>query len=514
MYDHMFRNALIVDGSGVEPYRANVAVFGDRIAFIGKEGITRAKNVIDASDAVLAPGFIDMHTHTDLQVLRDRDMKAKVHQGILTDVSGNCGIGVFPNTGEALHAAVEDVLGTYDNWSWKSYEDYRTLLMSEGIGINEAFLVSHTALRYAALGRDAGREADANEISRMCAILDELLSSGLRGFSSGLYYSPCLFASEKELIALLGVVKKHDKLFAVHHRCEGNDVIASLGEVLSLAEKTGVRLEISHLKAIGKANQEKVPEMLRMIESARERGVDVKADQYPYAYGSTSLFSLLPPHILGLSRFEQRLALSLESEREELKNEIMHPSNWDSVYEMVGPDDIRILYLESHSELNGMTLTEVGKERKADVLDALFDILSEETGLAVMTDVTQSDESLRMIMRHPLVSFGTDALYSSPMPHPRSYHSTVEYISRYVVKEKVLTLSEAIRKMTGENADKLALKDRGYIKEGCKADLVLFKPEELEEDGNDNKGFEAIMIAGKPSLMNGKWFYPRAGEVL
>ena len=254
--------------------------------------------------------------------------------------------------------------------------------------------------------------------------------------------------------------------------------------------------------------------MLRMIESARERGVDVKADQYPYAYGSTSLFSLLPPHILGLSRFEQRLALSLESEREELKNEIMHPSNWDSVYEMVGPDDIRILYLESHSELNGMTLTEVGKERKADVLDALFDILSEETGLAVMTDVTQSDESLRMIMRHPLVSFGTDALYSSPMPHPRSFHSTVEYISRYVVKEKVLTIPEAIRKMTGENADKLALKDRGYIKEGCKADLVLFKPEELEEDGNDNKGFEAIMIAGKPSLMNGKWFYPRAGEVL
>ena len=332
MYDYMFRNALIVDGSGNEPYRANVAIFGDRIAFIGNEGITRAKVVIDASSAVLTPGFIDMHTHTDLQVLRDRDMKAKLHQGILTDVSGNCGIGVFPNTSENLHVAVEDVLGTYENWSWKTYEDYKAILMNGGIGINEVFLASHTALRYAALGDNPGRAASDAEIETMCMILDDLLENGIRGFSSGLYYAPCLFAEEKELLALLNVVKRHDAFFAVHHRCEGNDVIPSLGEVLSLAEKTGVRLEVSHLKAIGKKNQEKVPEMLRMIETARARGFDVQADQYPYSYGSTSLFSLLPPHLLSLSRFEQRLALSLEGERDELNNEILHPDGWDSVY--------------------------------------------------------------------------------------------------------------------------------------------------------------------------------------
>ena len=168
MYDYMFRNALIVDGSGNEPYRANVAIFGDRIAFIGNEGITRAKVVIDASSAVLTPGFIDMHTHTDLQVLRDRDMKAKLHQGILTDVSGNCGIGVFPNTSENLHVAVEDVLGTYENWSWKTYEDYKAILMNGGIGINEVFLASHTALRYAALGDNPGRAASDAEIEAMC----------------------------------------------------------------------------------------------------------------------------------------------------------------------------------------------------------------------------------------------------------------------------------------------------------------------------------------------------------
>ncbi len=514
MYDLMFRDALVIDGSGTEPYRANVAVFGDRIAFIGREDISRAKVIIDASRFVLTPGFIDMHTHTDLQVLRDRDMKAKLHQGILTDVSGNCGIGVFPNSSEALHIAVEDVLGTYDAWSWKTYSDYKRTLLSGGIGINEIFLASHSALRYAALGSEAGRTATDREREAMCEMLDSLMNEGIRGFSTGLYYSPCLFADENELAALLSVVRSHDGIFAVHHRCEGDDVIASLAEVLSLAEKNNVRLEISHLKAIGKANQEKVPKMLEMIEAARSRGLDVQADQYPYSYGSTSLFSLLPPRILSLSRLEQRLALSLEWERANLKDEMMHPSSWDSVYEMVGPEDIRIIYLESHNEYQGLSLAEIGKERGTDPLDALFDILSEEPGLAVMSDVTQSDESLRLIMKHPLVSFGTDALYSSPMPHPRSYHSTVEYISRYVLKEHVMALPEAVRKMTGLNADKLRLKDRGYIREGYVADILLFSPEKLGESGNDNTGFEAVLLAGKPQLMNGKWNYTRSGKIL
>ena len=514
MYDLMFRDALVIDGSGAEPYRANVAVFGDRIAFIGREDISRAKVIIDASRFVLTPGFIDMHTHTDLQVLRDRDMKAKLQQGILTDVSGNCGIGVFPNSTEALHIAVEDVLGTYDEWSWKTYSDYKRTLLSDGIGINEIFLASHSALRYAALGSEAGRTATDREREAMCEMLDSLMSEGIRGFSTGLYYSPCLFADENELADLLSVVRSHDGIFAVHHRCEGDDVIASLGEVLSLAEKNNVRLEISHLKAIGKANQEKVPKMLEMIEAARSRGLDVQADQYPYSYGSTSLFSLLPPRILSLSRLEQRLALSLEWERANLKDEMRHPSSWDSVYEMVGPEDIRIIYLESHNEYQGLSLAEIGKVRETDPLDALFDILSEEPGLAVMSDVTQSDESLRLIMKHPLVSFGTDALYSSPMPHPRSYHSTVEYISRYVLKEHVMTLPEAVRKMTGLNADKLRLKDRGYIREGYVADILLFSPEKLGESGNDNTGFEAVLLAGKPQLMNGKWNYTRSGKIL
>ena len=513
MYDYMFRSALVADGSGGKPFRANVAVFGDSIAFIGNEEITRSKEVIDASGCILVPGFIDIHTHTDLEVLRNRDMAARISQGITTDVSGNCGVGVFPNSGEALRSAVMDVLGVWDDWNWTDYPSYRARLMDGGIGINEAFLVSHTALRLEALGGNAGREASDSEIDAMCASLDKLLDEGAWGFSTGLYYAPCVFASRKELLSLFSVVRRHSAICAVHHRCEGNDVISSLDEVISLARETGARLEISHLKAIGNANQKKVPQLLSMIEKAREEGVDVKFDQYPYSYGSTSLFSLLPPDILSLSRFEQRIALSLDNEREEIRNEILHPDGWDSIYEMVGPDDITAMYLEDHPDLSGKTLSEIGKIRGCDPLDALFDILSEETGLAVMTDVTESEENLHLIMKHPLASFGTDSLYSSPVPHPRSYHSTVEYLFA-AVKGGLLPLESAVRRMTGENADRMGFKDRGYIREGYKADIVLLDPEKLGTDGKGNRGFRMVMVNGVPSLSDDRVLGARAGRVL
>ena len=505
MYDTLISGATIVDGSGNAPYKANVALFGDSIVFIGKEGITRARTQIDGSGLVLAPGFIDIHTHTDLEALRNNRMAVRIAQGITTDVSGNCGIGTFP-VSPGLDKAVADVLGTYSPWSWKDYRSFRDTLISRGIGINEAFLVSHTALRLAVMGEDAGREATEEEIKRMCAMLDELLTEGAYGFSSGLYYSPCLFADRKELVALLRVVQKHGKLFAVHHRCEGNDVIASLREVLDAAEETGVRIEVSHLKAIGKANQPKVAQMLDMIDEYRGRGVDVGFDQYPYTFGSTSLYSLLPPDILSLSRLEQRLALSLDNEREDIKKEMLNPSGWDSIYEMVGPDDIRVLYLEGMDEYTGKSLSEIGGMKGKDPLDALFDLLSEETGLAVMTDVTESDDNLVRIMSHPLMSFGSDALYSSPIKHPRSTKAVKEFLLEYVEKRHVMTFQEGIRRLTGKNADRMGFSDRGYVKEGYKADWLLFRKEDLK--------MRYISVNGSLVLDDGIWNDIRPGRII
>ena len=513
MYDVLVKNGLIYDGTGGEPYVSDVAVFGDRIAIVGKTGITRAKRMIDASGSAVLPGFIDIHTHTDLLALRDRDMKVRLSQGITTDVSGNCGIGVFPFSSE-LPGTVEDVLGSYGSWSWKDYAGYRSELMKGGTGVNEAFLVSHTALRLAVMGERASEEASDEDIERMCSILSSILEEGAWGFSSGLYYAPCLFASRKELKRLLETVQEHGRIFSVHHRCEGDDVIKSLDEVLSLASETGVRTEVSHLKAIGRKNQDKVPQLLEMIENCRNGGTDVKFDQYPYTFGSTSLFSLLPPHILALSRLEQRLALSLENERDEIRKEMMNPEGWDSIYAMAGPDDISALYLESHPEYAGMTLSEIGRVRESDPLDALFNILSEETGLAVMSDITESEENLLRIMRHPLMSFGSDSLYSSPVPHPRSLHATVEFLAHYVRDMKVMPFEEGVRRLTGENADRMGFTSRGYIREGYKADIVIARPEALAVDGDGNTGFDEVIVNGQIAVDGGRFTGVRAGEVL
>ena len=514
MYDYIFRNATVIDGTGKEGFVANVALFAGSIAFVGEQPITRGKNVIDCKGKILCPGFIDMHCHTDLEVLRDRSAKARIGQGITTDVTGNCGIGTFPYNNPYLKTLVGDVLGEYPDWAWSDYTSWKSYVDKGGVGSNQLYLVSHSALRVAVLGESAGREASTDEIEKMCELLDEALSQGAYGLSSGLYYSPCLYANRDELLALLKCVKKHDKIFAVHHRCEGNDVVASLKEVLDLAFETGVRLEVSHLKAIGNKNQDKVGTLLSMIDEYRAKGVDVKFDQYPYTFGSTSLFSLLPPSILAFSRYEQRLALSLENERDDLKKEILKPNGWDSIYEMVGPDNIKAIYLETHPELNGKTLSQIGTVLAKDPLDALFTVLSEETGLAVMEDVTTTEGNLKKIMSHDLMCFGSDSLYSSPLPHPRSYHSTVEFLARYIRDEKVLSLEEGIRRMTGEPALRLSLK-RGLIKEGYPADLVVFDLNKLKvNDDSTNSGFEYVFVNGMPAMAEGNLTGLRGGRVL
>ncbi len=513
MYDYIFRNATIIDGTGKPRFNANVAVFGGNIAFLGAEPITRGKYVIDCTGKILCPGFVDMHCHSDLETLRERSAKVRLGQGITTDVSGNCGFGTFPNS-PYLPAAVADVLGEYSHWEWSDYSSWKEYVQTGGIGVNQVYLVAHSALRLCAMGEDSSRVATEEEIARMCEYLDNSLSSGAYGLSSGLYYAPCTYASKDELLALLSVVKKHDKLFSVHHRCEGNEVVSSLNEILELALESGVRVEVSHLKAIGDINQSKVDRVRAMIDEYKEKGVDIGFDQYPYSFGSTSLFSLLPPSILAFSRYEQRLALALENERSELKKEILSPSGWDSVYQMVGPDKINAIYLETHPEFNGKSLTEIGAIYGKDPLDALFTLLSEETGLAVMEDVTTTEENLKKIMKHSLMCFGSDSLYSSPIPHPRSYHATVEFLAKYIRDEKVLSLEEGIRRMTLAPCRRLNI-NRGIIKEGFPADIVVLDLEQLKANGDfSNIGFDYVLVIGSAAVAEGKFTDIKEGKVL
>ncbi len=516
MYDYLIKNAIIVDGQLNKPYKGNLAIYGNIIAFISDTLQPKSRKVIDGEGCYLAPGFIDIHAHSELYMLKEKTVKAKLGQGITTDCSGNCGIGVFPinERAQSIKALASEVLGEYPDWSWRGIQSFKEKLLGN-IGINAMFLQAHAPLRAYAM-EDPNREATQDEIDKMCALLDESLQNGTIGFSTGLYYSPCLFASKEELLALLKVVKKHNALFAVHHRTEGDDIVQSIEEVINLAKESGVKLQISHLKTIGKRNVDKLKTVLTLIEDAKKDGVDIAFDCYPYSYGSTSLFSLLPPDIQRLSRLEQRFALSLENECEDIAKEIENPKGWDSIYSLVGPDDISICELSQSSEYNGMTLSELGNKLNLPPLKALFTVLSEEAGLALMFDKTESDDNLRTIIKHPLSSFGTDSLYSSLSPHPRSFSSSVELLSRFVRDEKLLAIEEAINKMTLKNAERLALKDRGIIEEGKIADLVLFNLNELETKADDSvkKGIKAVFVNGKLSVYDGQVLDVLGGEVL
>ncbi len=511
-YDYFFRNATIIDGSGQPSFVGDVAILDDTIVKVSQGGDIPSGTAFDATGLVLCPGFIDIHGHSELEVLKNPAMEPKVTQGITTEVAGNCGVGVYPLSEEnkALHEQVLDILGSYSPFAWNDFSEYSKVWHQQGSGTNMAFLQAHSPLRYVALGGNANRPATTAEVSVMCRLLEKSFKEGCIGFSSGLYYAPCLFADRRELLALLQVTRQYDRLFAVHLRCEGNDVLSSLEEALDLARLTGVRLQISHLKAIGRVNQILVPKMLAMIEQARMEGIDVLFDQYPYEYGSTSLFSLLPPHYLRLSREDLQKHLESPKERAAIKEEMQDPVGWDSLYELCGWDDITVMALDSNRQYEGLSLTEIASLRSQGPFDSFFDLLMAEKGTALMTDVAQSQDSVKRILAHPLMCFGTDALYAGNKTHPRSHHAAVHLLDKYWKQQALLPLETLISKMTSEPASRLRLKDRGKIMQGYKADLVIFDPVSLKDNSSEgdplakSDGMVLVMVNGKLSFFEGE----------
>ena len=516
----LFRNATVVDGTGSEPFCADVLVEGNLIKSVLPPGSdVGCKETIDASGLILCPGFMDIHAHSDLEVLRNPAMENKIQQGITFDLSGNCGAGVFPHRAES-DPAFADILGHYGHWNWTDFASYIRLLEP---GINIAFLQAHGSLRNTALDGNPNRPATDMEIGQLCDLLDASISGGCFGFSTGLYYAPCMYASKKELLALLSVVKRHDAVFAVHHRCEGDDILPSIDEIISLVRETGVKLEVSHLKAIGRKNQDKVSAVLEKLHALKDEGFDVAFDQYPYEYGSTSLFSLLPPEVLRLNPRElSDLLVKTRTDRklrEYIIREMEHPNNWDSITELCPWEDIQVVLLESSPEYNGLNLLQAAEKLSEDPHQALFDLLAKESGVALMADITQSPQSLRTIFEDDMMLFGTDALYTGNTAHPRSANGAIHLLYERCVKESY-PFEKVIAKMTGNVAKRLGIKDRGFVRSGYKADLVLFDPKTLKDNSSLEKpfemcsGLEAVMVNGAFAFRDGKLTHSQSGSVL
>ena len=488
MSSWLIRGALVIDGSNREPFRGDIAVENGTITEVSPLIKGGGKTVIEADGLVAAPGFIDIHSHTDLTIFKHPLAESKALQGVTTEVIGNCGIGAFP-VNHKRRAVLIDYLKMHEfhlpsyGLSWNDFTQYADQLDRIGLGPNLAPLVAHGAIRIAILGGEDRTPSD-KELESMKNLLTDSLQQGAWGLSTGLIYPPGSFAKTEELVALAKIVAHYGALYASHIRGEGATLMEALDEAIRIGKKSGVRVEVSHLKAMGKDNWGRGKEVLLKLEKARQGGVDIAADQYPYEATSTSLTALVPPwaHAGGVSGLLKRLASPETKER--LQAEILREMN-----KRGGPNRIVIAGIDSvkNIRLSGKNVSQIAELWQCTPEIAVMRLLLEEKAAVGAVYFSLSDEDVVAILSSDQVSVGSDGTGMNAKEdlgkstHPRSYGTFPRILGVYAREKGILALSKAIHKMTGLVAKRVGLKNRGFIKPGFKADLVLFDPLTIQD---------------------------------
>ena len=530
MFDIIIKNGRVVNGSGNTWFWGDIGIKGGKIKRIGQIN-RKAKRIFDAAGLVVCPGFIDMHSHSDMKILINPRALNKIMQGVTTEVTGNCGTSPAP-VDEATIDQLKASLGYAANavdWNWRSLGEYYNRVKrvkSNGLLVNIAPLVGQGTIRIAVMGF-ADRPPRPEEMGRMKGFLQQAMEEGAFGLSTGLIYPPGSFTETAELIELAKVLKEYDGLYASHVRGESSTLIDAVKEAINIGKEAEVKVEISHHKACGKRNWGKVKQTLRLIESARNEGIDVTCDQYPYTASSTGLSACLPPwvHEGGVERLLERL--KDPATRIKIKQDIENKKDWDNVIMESGCDNIVVASINSkaNKDLEGKTLARIAQLQEKDPFDTLFDLLLQEKGDVSIVIFEMNEDDLRMVMKHPTMMVGSDGSSLSPSlpegkPHPRNYGTYPRVLGKYVREEKVLTLEAAIRKMTSFPAQKLGIKNRGLLAEGYWADIVVFDPEVIrdtatyEQPHHFPEGIEYVFVNGELVVEKGEYTGAVPGEVL
>jgi N-acyl-D-amino-acid deacylase len=485
MYDLIIRDAEIFDGTGAAPTRGDVAIDGDKIAAVGTVAQS-ARDTIGANGLAVAPGFIDVHTHDDFAVLLHPDMAFKTMGGVTTVVVGNCGFGPAPWKPAANFFRSMDARPVPQ---WEGFRGYMETLTRTPPAVNVATLMGHGTIRHAAMGMDA-REPTGTEMAAMKATIAEGLEAGCVGLSSGLIYDPGRHARTQELIELASTMRGTGALYATHMRDEGLGLLDSVSEAIEIGAQAGVPVQISHHKASGQGAWGLVKESLALIEAAQARGESVHADQYPYTAGSTSLGAVFRDGAFGGPGRE------------------------------TPPLNIVIASATGRSEWEGHSIAAIAVAMGCDPPTAATQILKAVPSTTVVLH-TMSEDDVRTIMRHKSTMIGSDGLPTlEGKPHPRLYGSFARVLGRYAREEKLFPMTEAIHRMTGFSAKKFGLQDRGELKPGKAADLVLFDPKMVTDAGTFEDphrppvGIKAVYTNGKLTVNDGKPTPARAGLVL
>jgi len=528
-FDVLIRNGRIVDGSGGPWFRGDVGIVGDRITALGTIGDATAATAIDATNLVVAPGFIDLLGQSEFNILVDSRAASKILQGVTTEVTGE-GSSIAPVNDRLIQEASLQARHFGVSQDWRTLADYfKRLEERSRPAINMGTFIGAGGVRNYVIGKD-DRPATAAELERMKQLVAQAMEDGALGLSTSLQYVPDRFASTEEITELAKVAARYGGVYFTHQRSESGHIFESLDEVFTIAERAGIPAEIWHLKTAYKANFGKMPEVLRRIEAARARGLDVTANQYPYDRASNGLDACLPLWVRegGLDKMIARLQDPAMRERIKRDMDEPNPQTWENQWYGSNGGDGVMLSSVLNPELRkyeGMTLTEIGKAMGKDPRDAVMDLVIADRGESSVIISIMTEEDVRTALKHPLVGIGTDSpakaedgKLSESKSHPRAWGSFPRILGTYVRDENLLSLEEAIRKMTSKAAARVRLYDRGLLRPGMMADITIFDSQTIRDAStfldptHYSVGIKHVFVNGRAVVSNGAITNERPGR--
>ena len=529
VYDLIIRNGHIIDGTGSPWYAADLAIKDGHIAAIGNLATAHAKRNIDAHEMVVAPGFIDMLGQSEVTVLVDPRLPSKIYQGITTEITGE-GESIAP-LNDAIIKAMQPGLDHYHlKADWRTFAGYFARLRKQGIGINMGTYIGATTAREMVIGYD-NRAPNADELKRMQALVADGMRQGAMGLSTALQYAPAPYASTDELIALATTAASYGGIYATHMRSEGNNEMAALDETFRIGREAHIPVEIFHLKTSGKPNWGKMPEIVARIDAARAEGIDVAADTYAYTAWQNTFSAIIPPwaHDGGDSKLLERLRDP--ATRARIRKDMTTPgASWDNEWLSInGPHDILISVVTNPqlAKYQGMRIDEIAQQWHEDAIDTIMDFLIKDNATTSVVIFGMEEHDVELALKQPWVSIDNDYAGTSPEgilgkdhPHPRAYGTFPRILSKYVREQKLLTLPDAIRKFSALPAQRMHLNDRGVLKQGMWADVVVFDPQAIHDVATYEKpnqlsvGMQYVLVNGVPVIEASKMTGRLPGQVL
>ena len=527
-FDVIIRNGMVYDGTGRPPVKADVAIRGDRIAAVGNLSRADAKTIVDAKGLAVAPGFINMLSHSETSWLVDDRSLSELREGVTTQIFGESSMGPLSPEMKQRRASSQGDLKFEIEWT--TLAEYLNYLQKRGISQNVASFIGAPTIREYVIGLEDKPPTPA-QLDQMRELVRREMEAGALGITTALIYPPAFFAKTDELIELCKVAAKYQGKYTAHIRSEGAQLIEAVQETIRISREAGLPAEIYHLKASGEANWPKMDQVIKIIEEARQQGVKITADMYTYPAGGTGLDASLPPWVFDGGREAAYKRLQDPATRQRIAEAVRTPTNeWENLYLLSGSPD-RILLASFRNDnlkpLTGKTLAEVAKLRGKDPIETIMDLLLEDQSRIGTIYFLMSEDNIKKQIRQPWVSFGSDAasiaaegVFLKSSTHPRTYGNFARLLGKYVREEKVISLTEAIRRLTSLPAANLGLNHRGLLQKDMFADVVIFDPQTIADRATFDKphqysvGVRDVFVNGVQVLKDGEHTGAKPGRAL